>query len=135
VVAYGGMNVLMGTKQASHGDTRARRTGRPLATLTAAVALAVIAGGCSSICDEDNPWMPVTHVASAEAATPLAAPNCEARMQAAAGIASKASAGTAVDPDLVEIAQLEIERDCYKQAEETTRQQLEWAQQTYGPLK
>lgn len=57
------------------------------------------------------------------------------RTQSAAAIAGEAAADAAVDADLVEIAQLEIERDCYRNAEASTRRQLEWAQQTYVPLK
>jgi hypothetical protein len=37
---------------------------------------------------------------------------------------SAQSSGTNVDPNLVEIARLEVERDCYKGAEEDLRQRL-----------
>jgi hypothetical protein len=98
---------------------------RQWAAQGAIVALAALAGGCSS-CDDD-PWRAVTYLADAEAAASPPAPNCEVRARAAGDVAA--------NPDLVEIAKLEIERDCYKAAEASVRQQLEAAQQSYVRLK
>jgi hypothetical protein len=50
-------------------------------------------------------------------------------------VKARAVGDVAANPDLVEIAKLEIERDCYKEAEASVRQRLEAAQQSYVPRK
>lgn len=98
---------------------------RPWALRGAIVALAALAGGCTSC--YDAPWQAVTYVADAQAGAPLPAPDCEVKAGTAAEVAA--------NPDLVEIAKLEIERDCYKQAEASLRQRLDAAEQSYVRLK
>jgi len=96
------------------------------------VALAALAGGCS--CDPNDPWRAVTYIDDAEAATSPPAPNCEAAAKAAAKVTAGA-APDAVDPDLIEIARLEIERDCYRDAAANARRQLQALQDTSVTLK
>ncbi len=85
--------------------------------ICAAVALSLTVGACS--CDDPEPWG-ATYITTAEAA--LAPPACEVD----AGAAANAEAsGTHVDARLVEIARLEVERDCYKGAEAELRHSLQ----------
>ena len=64
-----------------------------------------------------DPWAPIS-IAHAEAGDDgVAPPACE--FEAAA--ATRKSAPDTADPDLLEIARLEVERDCYKEAEESLR--------------
>jgi hypothetical protein len=83
----------------------------------AAVALSLLVGACS--CDDSDPWR-ATYISTAEAA--YAPPACDVDASAAA---TAEASGTHVDPNLVEIARLEVERDCYKGAEASLRQHLE----------
>jgi hypothetical protein len=80
-----------------------------------ALGLAGLLAGCSA-CGEDfrDATWGTTYVQTAEAPG-IAAPNCDV-----AG--PDAQAG--VDPDLVEIARLELERDCYKRAEADLRRRV-----------
>ncbi len=98
---------------------------RPRALLTgAAVAISLLVGACS--CDDSDPWR-ATYISTAEAA--YASPACDVDAGAAAKVETP---GTHVNPDLVEIARLEVERDCYKGAEENLRQRLE-QEAAWGP--
>jgi hypothetical protein len=86
--------------------------------LAAAIPVSLLLGACSC---EPEPWG-ATYITIAEAAH--APPACEVHANAAA---SAAASGTHVDPNLVEIARLEVERDCYKGAEADLRQRLQRA--------
>jgi hypothetical protein len=81
-----------------------------------AAAVSLLLGACSC---EPEPWG-ATYITVAEAA--YEPPACEVDDNAAA---SAAASGTHVDPNLVEIARLEVERDCYKGAEADLRQRLQ----------
>jgi len=86
---------------------------RRLDTPCLAIGLAGLLAGCSA-CDEDfraATWG-TTYIQTAEAVPGIAAPNCDV---------SGPDAQDGVDPDLVEIARLELERDCYKRAEADLR--------------
>jgi hypothetical protein len=89
----------------------------PLAARSVAVAvLAGLAGGCS--CDEMiDPWAPISITRAEAGEGRVAPPACEFEAEQAT---PKGATGTA-DPDLLEIARLEVERDCYKDAEESLR--------------
>jgi len=118
---------------ASHHLRRgARRAGvvdRTVA-LCAISAVAMLAAACS--CDEmDDPWH-ATYASTARAAVAagtapaaLSPPECEVERGAAAE--TRAAKGAAVDTDLLEIARLEMERDCYKEAEKALRERLDAA--------
>ncbi len=96
-----------------------------LLVLPAAAGGSLFLGACS--CDDADPWG-TTYIVSAEAETgrgEIAPPACDVETDAVAE-----SAGARVDPNLVEIARLEVERDCYKGAEEDLRQRLEGAPAT-----
>jgi hypothetical protein len=99
-----------------------------LGCLTRLLILPAIAGGClflgACACDDTDTWGS-TYIVSAEAETgpdEMAPPVCDVETAAVAE-----SPGTRVDPNLVEIARLEVERDCYKGAEAELRQRLEGA--------
>jgi hypothetical protein len=103
--------------------------------------LALVFGGCS-YCDDGadlSSWR-TTYISAAEAAVgpepaaPVTPPHCDVEASAAARTAEGAP-GVVVDPDLVEIAKLEIERDCYRQAEEHLRQRLDTLQHSSVGLK
>jgi hypothetical protein len=101
---------------------------RPQALLTCAAAvMALSLGACS--CDDGDPWR-ATYINTAEAATEadrvaaVEPPACNVEKSASVEKSAESS-GTHVDPNLVEIARLEVERDCYKGAEESLRQRLE----------
>ncbi len=100
---------------------------RTFSARCAAAALALMLGACS--CDDSDPWR-ATYISTAEAATDagqMAAvepPACDVGSSDTVETRAK-TAGTNVDPNLVEIARLEVERDCYKGAEENLRQRLE----------
>jgi hypothetical protein len=105
--------------------------------LCAVGAVAILAAACS--CDDmDDPWR-ATYVSTAEAAVANgtaaspAVPGCEVEKAAAAE--TRAASGAAVNPDLLEIARLEIERDCYKEAEKTLRKQLDSEQPATTGIK
>jgi hypothetical protein len=107
------------------GVRRAR--GRRLAAHGAVLALAAFAGGCSSCEDTADAWR-TTYISAAQAAEASEAaagppPNCDV----AARRAERRVAGAAdepVDSDLLEIARLEVERDCYKSAEHSLRARI-----------
>lgn len=64
-----------------------------------------------------DPWAPIS-ITHAEAGDDgVAPPACEFEASAA----TRKGAPDTVDPDLLEIARLEVERDCYKDAEESLR--------------
>jgi hypothetical protein len=111
------------------------RSGRraPLAPLTArctAIVLAGLAGGCS--CDEMiDPWAPVS-ITRAEAGEKAAGPPaCDFEATAA----TPQGAPDTADPDLLEIARLEVERDCYKDAEASLRARVNTLSTTRASLK
>lgn len=81
-----------------------------------AMGLAGVLAGCSA-CGEDfrDATWGTTYVQTAEAAPGITSPNCDV-----AGPDVQAD----VDPDLVEIARLELERDCYKRAEADLRRRV-----------
>ena len=117
---------------------------------------AIIVGGCSH-CerrDASESWRPAI-IQSAHAATPPpeatpppaatpmptlprislpAAPDCTVE-----GVAKPAPAsgepGAYADPNLLEVARLEIERDCYKKAEQDLRDEVEKYQQSIQAFK
>lgn len=92
---------------------------RALATCCAGL-VALLAAACSS-CDEglEHSAWGVTYVSTAEASeASLDAPNC------AFDAPDTDSAGANVDPELLEIARLEVERDCYKRAELELRHRI-----------
>src|SRR5690606_6904596 len=117
VSAYGGKNAPGWEVRGAGRVSRLVMRARGCAVHGLLAALAVAAGGCS-YCDEYDSWRQATYIATAEAATPLPAPDCAVHTDGAAALAGEAAA----DPDLVEIARLEIERDCYREAEAQTRQ-------------
>ena len=82
--------------------------------LPACAAASLLLAACS--CDDTDPWG-ATYITTAEAE--VAPPACNFETAAAAE-----ASGASVDPNLVEIARLEVERDCYKGAEEDLRQRL-----------
>lgn len=98
---------------------RADRARSSVAAPSAVAALALLLCACS--CEDAERWRAATYISPAEAA---AAPACEAETRAAVAATAEAS-GANVDPNLVEIARLEVERDCYKSAEESLRQRLQ----------
>jgi hypothetical protein len=117
---------------ANTSRTRSRRRSAlgPLTGRCAAVVLAGLAGGCS--CDDMiDPWAPIsiTHAEAGESG--VAPPACEFE---AAEATPKGASGTA-DPDLLEIARLEVERDCYKDAEESLRARVNTLGATRASLK
>jgi hypothetical protein len=101
-------------------------------------AASMLLGACS-YCDENDPWR-ATYFSTAQAAVvtdggaPLAPPHCDVGTNAAVETAAKES-GTVVDPDLMEIARLEVERDCYKKAESKLRNRVETVQPASPELK
>jgi hypothetical protein len=117
-----------------------RRTfaGAPLVTRCAAGAASLLVGACS-YCDENDPWR-ATYISTAQAAVvansdaPLVPPRCDVKANAAVKTAAEAS-GSVVDPDLMEIARLEVERDCYKKAESKLRNRVETVQPASPELK
>jgi hypothetical protein len=128
VTAFG---VKLATVSATRGTRRAPRrnlAGGQLVARCAAGAASLLVGACS-YCDENDPWR-ATYISAARAAVvsdggaPLAPPHCDVETNAAVQTATEAS-GTVVDPDLVEIARLEVERDCYKKAESSLRTRVE----------
>jgi hypothetical protein len=48
---------------------------------------------------------------------------------------SSGEPGAYADPNLLEVARLEIERDCYKKAEQDLREEVEKFQQSYEAMK
>jgi len=114
---------------AAQGKCRPPR--RSLAASCAVGAASLLLGACS-YCDERDPWR-ATYISTAQAAVvsnseaPLTPPHCDVRANAAVRTAAEAS-DTVVDPDLMEIARLEVERDCYKNAESSLRNRVETAQ-------
>ena len=91
--------------------------------------LAGLAGGCA--CGDVDPWAPIS-ISHAEAGDDgVAPPACE--FEAAA--ATRKGAPDTVDPDLLEIARLEVERDCYKDAEESLRARVNTLGATRASLK
>lgn len=95
-------------------------------------ASAVPLAGCADCFDEEGRelWGTVI-VRRAEAAGPGAkllarpsAPKCAVKGVAKPPAGSNAP-GADADPNLLEVARLEIERDCYKEAERTVRRRLE----------
>jgi len=117
-----------------------RRTlaGAPLVTRCAVGAASLLVGACS-YCDENDPWR-ATYISTAQAAivsdsgASLAPPHCDVKANKAVQTAAEAS-GSVVDPDLMEIARLEVERDCYKNAESSLRNRVETAQPSSTDLK
>jgi hypothetical protein len=83
------------------------------ARLLVVVALAAL-GGCA--CENDN-WK--TEVVSATGAPSCSFASLERRSKVSAALVDRA------DPNLLEIAKLEAERDCYKAAEARARQRVE----------
>jgi hypothetical protein len=83
-----------------------------------------------------DPWAPIS-ISRAEAgvapgvADGMAPPECDFEASAAT---RKAAPGT-VDPDLLEIARLEMERDCYKEAEQSLRHRLETVEPSTTGMK
>jgi len=101
---------------------------RSRALLSSAAALiALSVGACS--CDDTDPWR-ATYIRAAAAApqsgrvAAIEPPACEVESSTQVETSAE-STGAHVDPNLVEIARLEVERDCYKGAEERLRQRLE----------
>jgi len=101
---------------------------RSQALLSSAAALIALSlGACS--CDDTDPWR-ATYISTAEAApqsvrvAAIEPPVCHVESSSSVETSAE-SAGAHVDPNLVEIARLEVERDCYKSAEERLRQRLE----------
>ena len=95
-------------------------------------SIAVPLAGCADCLDEDAPaqWGAVI-VRRAEAAVsdtkllaPPSAPKCAIKGVAKPPAGSNAP-GADADPNLLEVARLEIERDCYKEAERAVRRRLE----------
>jgi len=96
---------------------------------------AILLGACSN-CDELealDEWQAVI-VGQAMAATPESElrappspPDCTVAGAAKPSPASGAP-GAYADPNLLEVARLEIERDCYKEAEEAARRRLKTIQ-------
>lgn len=118
---------------------RTHAPGRRRVACCAAVVAGVLVGACS-YCEDDmhGAWR-VTYVNTADAANAAeagiaAAPACEAQAKSAAQAAAQTT-GTVVDPDLLEIARLEVERDCYKNAEKDLRQRVESLQPVSTDLK
>jgi hypothetical protein len=81
--------------------------------LLVAVALAAL-GGCAC---ENEDWK--TEVVSATGAPSCNFASLERRSKVSAALVERA------DPNLLEIARLEAERDCYKAAEARARQRVE----------
>jgi hypothetical protein len=86
-----------------------------LLVMPAAAAGTLLLGACS--CDHTDPWN-AAYIVTADAE--IVPPTCEVET---ASIAE--SSGARVDPNLVEIARLEVERDCYRSAEARLRQNLQ----------
>ena len=102
----------------------------PLTARCAAVVLAGLAGGCS--CDEIiDPWAPISITRAEAGESGVAPPACEVE---AAAASPRRAPGTA-DPDLLEIARLEVERDCYKDAEQSLRARVNTLGTTRASLK
>lgn len=111
---------------------------------------AIMVGGCSH-CerhDASELWHPVI-IQSAQAATPPpaatpmptlprlslpAAPDCTVEGVAKPALAS-GEPGAYADPNLLEVARLEIERDCYKKAEQDLRDEVEKYEQSIQAFK
>ena len=114
----------------SQGARRPRRRNLAGGSRCAAGAASLLVGACS-YCDENDPWR-ATYISTAQAAivsnpgASLAAPHCDIKGNTAVRTAAEAS-GT-VDPELMEIARLEVERDCYKKAENSLRSRVETVQ-------
>jgi hypothetical protein len=87
--------------------------------LPACAAASLLLAACS--CDDTDPWN-ATYIATTEAASEPGAAGPPACDFETATVAE--ASGARVDPNLVEIARLEVERDCYKGAEEDLRQRL-----------
>jgi hypothetical protein len=104
----------------------------PLTARCVVVAvLAGLAGGCS--CDEMiDPWAPISITRAEAGEGGMAPPACEFE---AAQAAPKGGATGTADPDLLEIARLEVERDCYKDAEESLRARVNAMGTTGASLK
>lgn len=111
---------------------------------------AIMLGGCTYCAgmDATESWRPQI-IQSAKAATPPPiatppptlprislpdAPDCTVE-----GVAKPAPSsgepGAYADPNLLEVARLEIERDCYKKAEQDLREEVEKFQQSYEAMK
>jgi hypothetical protein len=104
---------------ANRGRCRTDASKRVLAAGCAGL-VALLTAACSS-CDEglEHSAWGVTYVSTAEASdASLDAPNC------AVDAPDTDSAGAKVDPELLEIARLEVERDCYKRAERELRYRI-----------
>lgn len=128
-------------ERAARGAQGRHLTGPRLAAPFLMGVLALVAGGCSS-CDDGadlSSWR-TTYISAAEAAdgggpaAPVTASRCDVEANAAAR-ATAGAPGVVVDPDLVEIAKLEIERDCYRLAEQGLRQRLQTLQHSSVGLK
>jgi hypothetical protein len=116
---------------AAQGVRRALRHNLAAGSVIArcAVGAASLLVGACSYCDENDPWR-ATYISTAQAAAmadSLTPPHCDVETNAAVRTAAEAS-GSVVDPDLMEIARLEVERDCYKRAESKLRTSVETAQ-------
>ena len=119
-----------GPARTSNNKIERRSALAPLSARCAAVVLAGLAGGCS--CDEMiDPWAPIsiTHAEAGE--SDAAPPACEFE----AGKATPKGAPGTADPDLLEIARLEVERDCYKDAEQSLRARVNTMGTTRASLK
>jgi len=137
VTVSGGFPIGVSERGPARNSTNrsSNRSGRraalgPLTARCAAVVLAGLTGGCS--CDDMlDPWAPIsiTHAEAAEGG--VGPPACE--FEAAA--ATRNGAPGTVDPDLLEIARLEVERDCYKEAEASLRARVNTLGATSASLK
>ena len=119
-----------GTRTQLYQQIKRRSALAPLSARCAAVVLAGLAGGCS--CDEMiDPWAPVSITRAEAGESGVAPPACDVE----AGEATSKSALGAADPDLLEIARLEVERDCYKDAEQSLRARVNKLETTRASLK
>lgn len=141
MIAFSVPHTLMSDRRPAHHPRSSSRSGPWYAARACAIGLlAVAATGCSYCDDSADPasWH-TTYISSAQAALipgpgPIPPPDCDGAASAAQR-AAKGAPGALVDPDLLEIARLEIERDCYREAENSLRHRVETLGKTTTGLK
>jgi hypothetical protein len=123
---------------------------RHVSIMSALSLAAIMLGGCTYCAgmDATKSWRPQI-IQSAKAATPppIATPppalprislpdppDCTVE-GVAKPVPSSGEPGAYADPNLLEVARLEIERDCYKKAEQHLREEVEKFQQSYEAMK
>lgn len=140
-----GAHMTRGVQLSAHiepdhvGDrlTPVRRSGPTALLVCAAAGLLAGCTGCEEF-DDAAAWRAVV-ITPAEAAVDALAsglsvePDCSvegAKLPADAG-----APGATADPNLLEVARLEIERDCYKKAEQELRRRIEGGRAPASDLK